>query len=327
MIDVVWSIAARAQPQGKVPTIGVLSAGDPGALLRLLRKGLRERGYVEGRTIKIEVRSGPGKVELLRPLADELVRFNVDVIVTRLTPAAQAAKAATQTIPIVMAPAGAPVETGLIASISRPGGNITGLTTTSIDLSGKRLQLMQEIVPSLRRIAILANAADPFTKPFIAETERAAVSLGLQIDPVPVNGIEEFEMAFTAMVKRRADAVYMQSSLSVKHAVALALTHKLPLFSSTRAVVAAGALMSYGGRRSDAYRGAPIYVDKILRGAKPADLPVQQPTRFELVINLKTATALGLTIPPPILARPSPVRSYRLQLLGVVYYFVRNFTS
>jgi putative ABC transport system substrate-binding protein len=304
---VAWPIAARAQLQGKVPTIGVLSAGDPGPLLRLLREGLREHGYVEGRTIKIEVRSGPGKVELLRPLADELVRFNVDVIVTRLTPAAQAAKAATQTIPIVMAPAGAPVETGLIASISRPGGNITGLTTTSIDLSGKRLQLMQELVPSLRRIAILANAADPFTKPFIAETERAAVSLGLQIDPVPVNGIEEFEMAFTAMVKRRADAVYMQSSLSAKPAVALALKHNLPLFSTTRAVVAAGALMSYGGRLSDAYREAPVYVDKILRGAKPADLPVQQPTRFELVINLKTAKALDLTIPPTLLARADEV--------------------
>jgi putative ABC transport system substrate-binding protein len=302
-----WPIAAQAQLQGKVPKIGVLSAGDPGTLLRYLREGLRERGYVEGRTFKIEARSGPGRLLRLRPLADELVQLNVDVIVTRLTPAAQAAKVATQTIPIVMAPAGAPVETGLISSISRPGGNITGLTTTSIDLGGKRLQLMQEIVPSLRRIAILANAADPFTKPFIAEAARAAQMLGLQIDPVPVKGSEEFETAFATMVNRRADAVYMQSSLPAKPAIALALKHKLPMFSSARAVVAAGALMSYGGRRSDAYRGAPDYVDRILRGAKPADLPVQQPTRFELVINLKTATALGLAVPPPILARADVV--------------------
>ena len=302
-----WPITARAQGRGKVPTIGVLSVGDAGPLLRFLRKGLREHGYVEGRTIKFEVRSGPGKVALLRPLADELVRFNVDVIVTRLTPAAQAAKAATQKIPIVMAPAGAPVETGLIASVSHPGGNITGLTTTSLDLSGKRLHLMKEMVPSLRRIAILANTADPFTKPYIAEALRAAVRLGLQIDPVPVNGVGDLKMAFAAIVDRRAGAVYIQSSLPVKPAIALALKHKLPLCSSTKAVVVAGALMSYGGRRSDAYRGASIYVHRILRGAKPVDLPVQQPTRFDLVINLKTAAALGLIIPPSILDRADEV--------------------
>jgi putative ABC transport system substrate-binding protein len=302
-----WPIAVCAQLQSKVPTIGVLSTGDPGLLLRFLREGLRELGYVEGRTINIEVRSGPGNVELLRLLADELVRLNVDVIVTRLTPAAQAAKAATQTIPIVMAPAGAPVETGLIASISRPGGNITGLTTTSIDVAAKRFQLMHEIVPSLRRVGILANAVDPFTKHFVAEIKRSAVSLGLQIDSVLVKGTEEFGKAFAAMVNRRADAVYVQSSLSAKHAVALALAHKLPLFSSTRAVTAAGALMSYGGRRSDSYRGAPIYVDKILKGAKPADLPVQQPTRFDLVINQKTAKALNLKIPLPVLTRADAV--------------------
>jgi len=298
-----WPTAARAQLQRKIPTIGVLSAGDSAPLLRLLRDGLRELGYVEGLTIEIVVRSGPGNVDLLRPLADELVRLNVRLIVTRLTPAAKAAKAATRTIPIVMAPAGAPVETGLIVSISRPGGNITGLTTTSFDLSGKRLQLVQEIIPSLRRIAVLANARDPLTKPYIAETERAAASLGLLIDPVPVNGSEEFETAFRTMIDRRAGAVYMQSSLPSKPAIALALRHNLPLFSSTKAVVTAGALMSYGALRSDAYRGAAFYVDKILRGANPADLPVQQPTRFELVINLRTAKALGLTIRPSILSR------------------------
>jgi putative ABC transport system substrate-binding protein len=299
-------LSVRAQ-QPKVPTIGVLSVGDPGPLLRLLREGLRKHGYVEGRTIEIEVRSAPGNVELLRPLADELVRLNVDVIVTRLTPAAQAAKAATQTVPIVMAPAGAPVETGLVASLARPGGNITGLSTTSVELSGKRLQLMQEMVPSLRRIAMLANAADPFTKPLIAETERAAASLRLQLDPILVNGAEEFEAAFAAMAAGRADAVFMQSSLPAKPAAALALQRHLPLFSAARIVVDAGALMSYGGRFSDAYREAPVFVDKILKGAKPADLPVQQPTRFDLVINLKTAKALGLTVSQSILARADEV--------------------
>jgi putative ABC transport system substrate-binding protein len=298
----VWPLAARAQ-QKVMPVIGVLDGGDPGPLLSEFRRGLRDLGYIEGQNIQIEVRSAGGIPELLQGLAEELVRRKVDVIVARLTPSVWAAKEATQTIPIVMAPAGAPLETGLIASLSRPGGNITGMSVTSVEVSGKRLQLMREMLPTLQRIAMLANAADKISKPLVAETEDAARSVGLQIAPViMVNGVQEFEAAFAAMAKERADAVFMQSSLPANPAVALALKHHLPLFSTTRAAVDAGALMSYAGRLADAYREAAVYVDKILKGVKPADLPVEQPTRFELVINLKTAKALGLTVPQSLLA-------------------------
>jgi putative ABC transport system substrate-binding protein len=299
-------LAARAQ-QPKLPTIGVLDGGDPGPLLSEFRRGLRDLGYVEGQNILIEVRSAAGKSELLRGLAEELVRRKVDVIVARLTPPVRAAKEATQTIPIVMAPAGAPLETGLIASLSRPGGNITGLSVTSVEASGKRLQLMREMLPNLQRVAMLTNAADPISKSLLAEAERDAPSLGLQIHSIPVNGIQEIETAFGAIDKQRVGAVIMQSSLPEKSVVALALKHSLPLISTTRSAVDAGALMSYAGRLADAYREAAVYVDKILRGAKPADLPVEQPTKFELVINLKTAKALGLTVPPAILARADEV--------------------
>jgi putative tryptophan/tyrosine transport system substrate-binding protein len=206
-----------------------------------------------------------------------------------------------------MAPAGAPLETGLIASLSRPGGNITGLSVTTVEVTGKRLQLMREMLPTLQSIAMLANAADPISKLLIADTERAAPSLGLRINPILVNGSPEIEAAFVAMDKERVDAVIMQSSLPEKSTAALALKHRLPLVSTTRSAVDAGALMSYAGRLGDAYREAAVYVDKILKGANPADLPVQQPTKFELVINLKTAKALGLTVPQSFLARADEV--------------------
>ncbi len=302
-----WPLAGAAQ-QPKIPTIGVLAVGDPTPFLSLFREGLRDRGYVEGRNIQLEVRSAGGKEDLLSDLAAELTRRNVDVIVAILTPAVRAAKRATQTIPIVMAMAGAPVETGLIASIARPGGNITGLSATSAELGGKRVELIYETLPSVRRIAVLANATDAFTKPFVDEIERAGRTIGLQIRPIMVTGSSEFEAAFAAMDKERADAVIMQASIPAKPAIELALKHRIPPFSTTRlSVVEAGALMSYSARFSDAYREAAVYVDKILKGAKPADLPVQQPTRFELVINLQTAKALGLTIPPSILARADEV--------------------
>jgi putative tryptophan/tyrosine transport system substrate-binding protein len=236
-----------------------------------------------------------------------LVRLNVDVIVARLTPPVWATKEATQTIPIVMAPAGAPVETGLIASLSRPGGNITGLSVTSVEVTSKRLQLMREMLPRMQRVAMLANAADPISHFLIAEAERVAASLGLQITPILVNGDQQIETAFAAMGKERIDAVIMQSSLPEKSVVVLALKHRLPLISTTRSAVDGGALMSYAGRLTDAYREAAVYVDKILKGAKPAELPVEQPTKFELVINLKTAQALGLAVPQPLLARADEV--------------------
>jgi len=298
---------ASAQQKAAMPVIGVLDGGDPGRLLSEMGRRLRDLGYIDGQNIRIEVRSAVGKPELLRGLAEELVRQKVDVIVARLTPPVWAAKEATQTIPIVMAPAGAPLETGLIASLSHPGGNITGLSVTSAETSGKRLELMREMLPTLKRIAMLANATDPISKSLVAETERVAQILGVQIDPIPVKSGEEIEGAFAALGKDRVDAVIMQSSLPEKAIAALALKHRFPLVSTTRSAVEAGALMSYAGRLADAYREAAVYVDKILKGAKPADLPVQQPTKFELVINLKTAKALGLNVPATLLARADEV--------------------
>src|SRR5436190_23199130 len=222
-----WPAVGHAQEK-PVPVIGVLDGGDPGPFLTEFGRGLRDLGYVEGRNIQIEVRSAAGKSELLRSLAEELARRKVDVIVARLTPPVRAAKDATQTIPIVMAPAGAPLETGLIASLSRPGGNITGLSITSVEASGKRLQLMREMLPRLQRVAMLANAADPISHFLIAEAERAAASLGLQITPILVDGNQEIETALAAMGKERVNAVIMQSSLPEKSVVVLALKHRLP---------------------------------------------------------------------------------------------------
>lgn len=243
----------------------------------------------------------------MRELAEKLVARKVDVIVARLTPAVRAAKEATQTIPIVMAPAGAPVETGLVASLSRPGGNITGLSVTSAEVTGKRLQLMCEMLPGLQRIAMLANANDPISSHLISEAQRAAPNLNLQIRPILVSGEKEIEAAFATIGTEQTEAVIMQSSLPEQSTAALALKHRLPLVSTTRSAVDGGALMSYAGRLADAYRDAAWYVDKILRGAYPADLPVGQPTKFELVVNLKTAKALGLTVPQALLARADEI--------------------
>jgi putative ABC transport system substrate-binding protein len=293
--------------QSKPATIGVLAAGDPAPLLRELREELRRRGYVEGQNLRFEVRQAAGDVEVLRPLADELVRLKVDIIVARLTPAAQAAKAATQTIPIVMAPVGAPVETGLVASLARPGGNVTGFSIATAEVSGKRLELIRDMVPTARRVALLANAADPFEEPFVAETEQAARKLGLEITPILVRNSQELTGAFATVAGKRADVAILQGSLPNKPAAEMALKQRLPLFGTNRPTVAAGALMSYSGQVEEAYSQAAVFIEKILKGAKPADLPVQQSTKFELVINLQTAKALGITVPQSLLARADEV--------------------
>jgi len=298
---VVSPLAAAAQ--SRAATIGVLAAGDAGPLLRELREELRRRGYVEGQNLRFEVRQAAGDVDVLRPLADDLVRLKVDVIVARLTPAVQAAKGATQTIPIVMAPAGAPVETGLVASLARPGGNITGLSVATAEVSGKRLEMILDMVPTTRRIAVLANAADPFAKPFVAETEQAGPTLGLEIMTILVRDSQELATAFATAASARADAAILQGSLPNKSAADMALKQRLPLFGTNRPTVVSGALMSYSGQMQEAYNQAAIFIEKILKGAKPADLPVQESTKFELIINLKTAKALGLTVPPAVLAR------------------------
>jgi putative ABC transport system substrate-binding protein len=269
---------------------------------------LRNLGYVEGKNLVIESRWAEGINDRLPQLAAELVRIKVDIIVTFQTPAAQAAKQATDRIPIVMAPAGDPVGTGLVASLARPGGNITGFSVATAELAAKVLELIREILPPVKRVAVLANATDSFTKSFLGQIELAGRTLGVEIRTFVVHREEEFDAAFTAMDKARVGAVIIQGSLPHQRAVELALKHRFPSASSTTGGFAeAGGLMSYTASLADVYRGAAIYVDKILKGAKPADLPVQQPTKFELVINLRTAKQIGLKIPPNVLARTDKV--------------------
>ena len=255
----------------------------------------------------VEVRSAEGKPNFLPALAAKLVRLKVDIIVAFQTPAVQAAKQATNTIPIVMAPAGDPVGTGLVASLARPGGNVTGASSTTAEVAAKTLELIREIRPAARSVAVLANVADPFTKPLLEQIQSAGRLLGIEIRPAMVRGPEEFDAAFAEWVKARVDAVIIQPSLPRKRAIDLALKHRLLSASPTRLFVEAGGLISYAASPRDNSRKAATYVDKILKGAKPADLPVEQPTKFELVVNLKTAKALGLKIPETILFRADRV--------------------
>jgi ABC-type uncharacterized transport system substrate-binding protein len=303
---VVWPLVARAQVP-KLPRIGVLVPANPEPFRSEFRAGLRERGYSEGQNIAFEFRSGDGKGPArLRVLADELVRLKVDIIVANATPAIIAARQATTEIPIVMAPAGDPVGTGLISSLARPGGNITGLSATSAETGAKTLELIREVKPSTRRVAVLANATDPFSIVLVELIENGGRALGIAIQPIRVRGAAEFDAAFTAMVKERADAVIVQGSMPRKPAIELALKHRLPLIG-VNPFAREGGLMSYSANRNDFYRRAAFYVDRILRGAKPADLPVEQPTRYDLIVNLKTAKALGITVPATVLARADEV--------------------
>jgi len=299
-------LASGAQPP-QVPRIGVLIPANPEPFWSVFREGMREHGYIDGQNVKFEFRSADGTPSRLPELAAELVRLDVDIIVASQTPAVTAAKQATSRIPIVMAAAGDPVGTGLVASLARPGGNITGLSGTTAELGGKTLELIREIFPDARRVGVLANAADPFTKPFVDQLELAGRTLGLGIRTVMIRGVEEFDAAFSALAGERVDGVIVQPSLPRKRAVELALKYRLPPISPTRLFPTEGGLMAYSSNQRDLYRRAAAYVDRILKGAKPADIPVEQPTRFELVINLKTAAALGLAIPPTLLARADEV--------------------
>jgi putative ABC transport system substrate-binding protein len=301
---VAWPLRVLAQQ--RVTRIGVLLVGGP-ELMGPFRDALRDLGYVEGKNIQIEVRSAEGKTNRLPELAAELVRSKVDVIVASLTPAVTAAKNATRDIPIVMAPAGDPVATGLIVNLARPGGNITGLSATAAELGSKNLELIRELVPTARRVAVLGNTSDPFTKPFIEQVRRGAQTMRFDIQPVMVRTNDELVGAFAAMARERADAVIIMGSAPVQSSVDLALKQRLPSFSHQKSVAQAGALASYSGSFAERGREIADYVDKILKGAKPADLPVQQPSKFELTINLKTAKALGLDIPPAVLARADEV--------------------
>jgi putative tryptophan/tyrosine transport system substrate-binding protein len=306
---VLWPLASVAQQAAKVPLICALVIGntDPAEFWRLFRQGLRDLGYVEGQNIRFEFRSAEGQADRLPELAAELVRLKVDVIVTWFTPPAQAARQATREIPIVMADAGDPVGTGLIASLSRPGGNVTGIAAITAELAGKCVELIRDILPSARRVSALINVTDPFSKPFLENIQLGGEVTGTTINPIRISKREEFEAAFAEMEKKRPDAVIVQPSLPGKRAIELALKYRVPAVSVPRWFAEEGGLMSYSPRFPELFRQAAAYVDKILRGAKPADLPVVQPTRFELVINIKTAKLLGLTIPESFLLRADEV--------------------
>jgi ABC-type uncharacterized transport system substrate-binding protein len=303
-----WTLAARTQ-QPKVPTIGALVIGniDPEQFWREFRQGLRDLGYVEGQNIRFEFRSAEGHLDRLPELAAELVHLKVDIIVTWFTPTALAAKQATHEIPIVMAETGDPIGTGLVASLPRPGGNVTGMASVAAELAGKSVQLIRDMLPSARRVTALANATDPFSKPFLEQIKLGGEATGTTINVVGVSNTEEFESAFAGMEQDRPDAVIVQPSLPTKRAAELAVKHRVPAVSVPRWFAEEGGLMSYSAKYDELFRKAAVYVDKILKGTRPADLPVEQPTHFELVINLKTARALGLEISPTLLARADEV--------------------
>jgi putative ABC transport system substrate-binding protein len=304
------SLAVEAQQAGKVWRIGFLRAGQPPKpWVEAFQQGLRERGYVDGQNVVVEFRFTDGSFDQLPRLAEELVRLKVDVILASGAPPALAAKKATTSVPIVFVGVFDPVELGLIPSLGRPGGNITGLGSTSADLAGKRLELLRELVPKLRRVAVLSNPSNPSNPIQLKGAEVAARTLGLQLQPAPVQGPSDFDAAFKA-ARGANGLLLLDSPLFITHRArlaGLAATGRLPAISGLRDFVEVGGLMSYGGDFPDSYRRAATYVDKILKGAKPTDLPVEQPTKFEVVINLKTAKALGLTIPPSLLGRADEV--------------------
>jgi putative tryptophan/tyrosine transport system substrate-binding protein len=309
----VRALPANAQPAKKVPRIGVLYAGPTTAsqFAAAFTQGLRDHGYAEGQNIVFERRFGDAKPERTAELAAELVRLKVDVIVTNTDVAIAAVKQQTQTIPIVMANSTDPVGTGFVASLARPGGNITGLTGISPELSAKRLELLKEVVPGLSRVAIMWNPDVRGAVLDHKETQSAARSLGLQLQSVEVSRADDFERAFSRLTTGRAEAlIVVASSLAFANRdqlASLADKHRLPAMYGRREYVDAGGLIAYGSNLAEHWRRAATYVDKILKGAKPGDLPVEQPTEFELVINLKTAKALGLTIPPSLLRRADEV--------------------
>jgi putative ABC transport system substrate-binding protein len=305
---------ADAQQPTKVPRIGFIVGASPSASLArtdAFRQGLRELGHVERKNIVIEWRYAEGKPDRLPALAAELVRLKVDIIVSSGATPTRAAKEATNTIPIVMAQDNDPIGNGFVASLARPGGNISGLSTLAPEISGKRLELLKEIIPKLSRVAVLGTSTNPGNAQALRETELAAQAFGVKLQYLDVLDPKDIETVFRAASKGRADAVLVLGSpvLNSKRTqiADLAIKSRLPATYYAPEWVEDGGLMSYGVSFTDSYRRAATYVDKILKGAKPADLPVEQPTKFELVINLKTAKQIGLTIPPNVLARADKV--------------------
>ena len=307
--SVSWPLAAHAQQARKLPTIGFLvpgTASDYGPWGAAFVQRLRELGWIEGRTVAIEVRWAEGRSERFAEIADEFVRLKVDVIVTAGTAPVIAAKKATSVIPIVFAGAGDPVATGMVASLARPGGNVTGLSIQHTDLGRKRLGLLREVVPGLRRLAIMANGSAPNALLEVDEVQAAARTLGLEATTFDIRRAEDIAPAFETL-KGRTDALYLVTDPLVSsyriQLNTLALEARLPTASGLRDYVEDGGLMSYGANLPAVFGRAAVFVDKILRGTKPADIPVEQPTKFDLVVNLTTAKALGLTVPSSLLAR------------------------
>jgi putative tryptophan/tyrosine transport system substrate-binding protein len=304
----------HAQMTGKVYRIGMLDVVpvvSNATNLAAFRQGLRELGYVEGQNVVIEYRSADGRAERFPDLARELVQLKVDLIVTRGTPAALAAKRATATIPIVMAASGDPLGTGIAASLAHPGGNVTGLSAVATEIQGKLLQIVRELVPQIARVSFLFNMSNPVARTQWKEAEPAARSMGLQAQLLDVRTPRDLEPALDAAIRQRSGAVVVSidalTQANGRQIIEALATRHLPAISREREFVDAGGLMSYGIPYADSYRRATVYVDKIFKSANPADLPIEQPTRFELVINLKTAKALGLTIPPSLLLRSDRV--------------------
>jgi putative tryptophan/tyrosine transport system substrate-binding protein len=304
-----WPLAAHGQ-QSKVFRIGALYVGtaDAESFKKELREGLSERGFVEGQNIAFEFRSAEGKLDRLPELAAELVRLRVDVIVALYVPCALAAKQATPDIPIVII-AGDPVETGIVPSLARPGGNITGVSLMASALAGKSVELFRDMLPSLRRVGVLGHATNPvFAKAMLDEVLLAGRPTGTEIEPVVmIRGPDEAETAFTTLVRERADAVVVQGSLAIKPVTDMAIKYRVPAASTTRAFADIGGLMSFGADGPAAFRHGAQFVQRILQGRQPKDLPIEQPTKFELAVNLKTAKAMGLMIPATFLLRADAV--------------------
>ena len=303
-------LAAKAQQAGKVFRIGFISSASSSAMAardEAFRQGLRALGYVEGQNILIEYRWADGKNERLPGFAAELVNLKLDIIVTHGGEATRAVQQVTTTIPIVIAAADDPLATGLVPSLARPGGNITGLSIITPDLTGKRLELLKEILPGLTRVAVLWNSGNPTSEPELRKTEAAARSLGLQLQSLGVRDPHEFASAFSSMKRERAGALCVLGDAMFcgqrKEIVDLAASNRLPLVAHLREFADAGGLITYGPNVVDVHRRAATYVDKILKGANPGDLPIEQPMKFDLVINLKTARALGITIRQSLLVR------------------------
>jgi len=300
--------AALAQPT-KVYRVGVLLLGnaDAASFQTQLSEGLGKSGYLEHQNLLLEFRSAEGKLDLLPQLAAELVALKVDVIVALLTPCALAAQKATRDIPLVIV-SGDPVGSGLVATMARPGGNVTGVSLMGAEMHGKCVELFRDIFPSVRRIAVLLNNEDPFSKPILEQVQLAGRATGIEIAPsVKVRGQDEIDTAFAAIKEAGAGAVVVQGSLTTKAVAEFALKHGLPAAAQTRSFAEVGGLISYGADGPQVFRQSTAFVTKILRGGNPADMPVEQPTKFELVVNLRTAKALGITIPESFLLRADEV--------------------